>query len=105
MSCFLVDFVVGLGKGWTPHTPFLYQTIVKLYVISDDGRKAAVAELSRADKLEDEVKEGEFQRWFWRERNDLNGGDKEKMMSLGDELVRGHNEMKEEIDVVMLEGI
>ena len=32
--------------------------ILKLYVISDDGRQAAVAELRSADKLEDEVEEG-----------------------------------------------
>ena len=45
------------GKGGTPDIPFFIKVIVKLYVISDDGRQVAVAEL-RADKLEDEIKEG-----------------------------------------------
>ena len=47
----------------------------------------------------------EFQRWVWRERNDLNGGDKEEMISLEVELGRGHNGMKDEIEEVMLEGM
>ena len=34
------------------------KVIVKLYVISNDDRQAAITELRRADKLEDEVKEG-----------------------------------------------
>ena len=50
--------VVGLGKRPTLHTYLFIKVIVKLYVISDDGTQAAVAELRRANKLEDEVKEG-----------------------------------------------
>ena len=42
-------------EPYTAH--FFINVIVKLYVISDDGRHAAVAELRRADKLEDDVKE------------------------------------------------
>ena len=42
-----------------PFTPrFFIKVIIKLYVISDVGRRAAVAELRRADKLAKEVKEG-----------------------------------------------
>ena len=58
MSCFLVDCVEGLGRTEPLTTHFFVKVIVKLYVISDDGRQAAVAELQIADKLEDEVKEG-----------------------------------------------
>ena len=48
--------VWGRADPLTLH--FFVKVIVKLYVISDDGRQAAVAELRRADKLEDEVREG-----------------------------------------------
>ena len=44
-------------KGLNPRTPFLYKSYVKVYAISDNGKQAAVAEL-RADKLEEEDKEG-----------------------------------------------
>ena len=50
--------MVGLGKSETLHTHFFIKVNVKLYVISDVGRQAALAELRRADKLEDEVKKG-----------------------------------------------
>ena len=46
MPCFLVV---------TPN--FFIKIIVKLYVISDDGKQAAVTELRRAVKLEDVVTE------------------------------------------------
>ena len=36
---------------------FFIKYIVKLNVISDDDRQAAVAELRKVDKLEDEVRE------------------------------------------------
>ena len=48
--------VWGRAETLTPH--FFVKVIVKLYVISDGGRQDAVAELRRADKLEDEVKQG-----------------------------------------------
>ena len=40
-----------------------------------------------------------------RERAGRNGGDKEKMTSLGDGLGAGRNWMKSEIAEVMLEGV
>ena len=41
-----------------PFTPRFFKKInVKSYAILDDGRQAAVAELRRADELEDEVAE------------------------------------------------
>ena len=51
--------------------------------------------------MEDEVKEGvtSFRGGF--EKSDLNGGDKEESMSLGVELWRGLNGMKDEIEEVM----
>ena len=58
MPCFLIDCVVGLGRVESLKLHFFIKVIVKLYVISNDGRQAAVAELRRADKLEDEVKKG-----------------------------------------------
>ena len=42
-------------EPYTPH--FCIKVIVKLYVISDIRRQVAVAELRRADKLNDEVME------------------------------------------------
>ena len=84
---------------------FFIKVIVKLYVISDDDRRAAAAELNRGDKLEDDIKDDEFQRCVWRERNDLNGRNKEEMTSLGVGLRRGRNTLKGEIEEVMLEGI
>ena len=51
-----------------PYTLYFFiKVIVKLYVVSDDIRQAAVAELRRADKLEDEVKETSFIGLDWRE--------------------------------------
>ena len=50
MLRFLVDCVVGFF--------IKVRSIVKLYVISDDDRQAAIAMLRRADKLEDEFNEG-----------------------------------------------
>ena len=49
MPGFLDDCVVGWGRV-EPRTPhFFIKVIVKLYLISDDGRQAAVTELRRAD--------------------------------------------------------
>ena len=57
MPCFLVDCVVRFGRRVEPLTPhFFINVIVKLHVISYDGRQVAVAEL-RTDMLDDEVKE------------------------------------------------
>ena len=47
--------IVRMVEPFTPN--FFIKVIVKLYVISDVRRDAAVADLKRADKLEDEVKE------------------------------------------------
>ena len=46
--------VRGRPEPLRPH--FFAKVIAKLYVISDHSRRAAVAEMRRADKLEDEVK-------------------------------------------------
>ena len=47
------------GEALNPsHPGFVIKVIVKLYVILDVGRRAAVAELRNVYKLKDEVKEG-----------------------------------------------
>ena len=48
--------VLGRFEPLTSH--FFIKVFVKLYVISNDGKQAAVAELRRTDKLKDEVKNG-----------------------------------------------
>ena len=54
LSCLLCGW---FAEGLNP-SRFYTKVIVKLKVISDDGRQAAVAEMRRADKFEDKVKEG-----------------------------------------------
>ena len=105
MPCFLVDCLVGLGKGWIPKIYFFTKFIVKLYVISDDGRQATIAELRRNDELEDEVKDDvmSFRGGFEETVTIWMVGDKD--MSLGVGLERGCNGMKGEIEKVMLEGL
>ena len=95
--------VCELTKHLTPH---FFVKVVKLYVISDDGSQAAVAELRRADKLEDEVKEGVTSfRGGFEESVPIWTMCKEKMTRLGVELGKGRNGINGEIEEVMLEGI
>ena len=56
IQCFFVDCLVDL-KRIEPFTyRFFIKAIVKLYVILDVGREAAVGEMRKADKLKDEIK-------------------------------------------------